>query len=377
MSTQRPAGERPTTPHEVALLRLVAQRLAGPAPGSPAHSVAWLGAAQGQDLPGALTSVALRTSGRNRSAVVAALDAGRVVRSWPMRGTLHLVPAVDLRWMLDLAAPRVIAQSARRRAQLGLDDAALSAARDLAGSALAGGRRLGRAEIMALWDDAGLAPAGGRGYHLLFHLALHGVLCFGPLSTGRTRGAEQDLVLLEEWVPAPRRLERDEALGEWALRFFRSHGPATAKDFTRWTGLPAADVRTAVAVARPHLASLVVDGVEHLLDPGTPEALDAHRGQARGVMLLPGFDEIILGYADRSATLSREHEPLVVPGGNGVFAPTIVVDGRVVGTWRMVGRGAARRFEPSLFAPVPTRVERAIQAAHAALPGDGPVGTAP
>ena len=131
-------------------------------------------------------------------------------------------------------------------------------------------------------------------------------------------------------------------------------------------------MRTAVAVARPHLESLVVDGVEHLLDPATPEALDAHRAQARGAVLLPGFDEMILGYADRTATLSREHEPRVVPGGNGVFAPTIVVDGRVVGTWRLVGRGSARRFEPALFAPVPTRVERAIQAAHTALPADGP-----
>jgi len=367
VSPQRPARERPTTPHEVALLRLVAQRAAGPAFDSPAEAVAWLGAAQGQDLPGVLTSIALRTSGRSRGAVTTALDAGHVVRSWPMRGTLHLVPAVDLAWMLDLTAPRVLAQTARRRAQLGLDEAAMATARDVALGALDGGRRLARAEVLAAWERAGLAPAGGRGYHLLFHLALHGVLCFGP-----SRGAEQDIVLLPEWVPSPRRLERDEALGEWALRFFRSHGPATSKDFTRWTGLTAADVRTAVAVARPHLQSLVVDGVEHLLDPATPEALDAHRARARGVVLLPGFDEMILGYADRTATLSREHEPRVVPGGNGVFAPTIVVDGRVVGTWRMVGRGSARRFEPTSFAPLPSRVEQAIHAAHAALPADGP-----
>ncbi len=360
-------GERPTTSHEVALLRLVAQRAAGPALDSPAEAVAWLGAAQGQDLPGVLTSVALRTTGRSRSAVTAALDAGHVVRSWPMRGTLHLVPAVDLGWILGLTAPRVLAQTARRRAQLGLGEDAITTARDVALGALDGGRRLARAELLAAWERAGLAPAGGRGYHLLFHLALNGVVCFGP-----TRGAEQEIVLLQEWVPNQRRLERDEALGEWALRFFRSHGPATGKDFTRWTGLTAADVRTALAVARPSLESLVVDGVEHLLDPATPEALDAHRAQARGVVLLPGFDEMILGYADRTATLSLEHEPRVVPGGNGVFAPTIVVDGRVVGTWRMVGRGAARRFEPALFAPLSSHVERAIHAAHAALPADGP-----
>ncbi len=362
----------PTTPHEVALLRLVAQRLAGPPLDTPADVVTWLGAVQAQDYPGALTSVALRTVGRSRAAVEAALDAGDVVRSWPMRGTLHLVPAKDLAWMLDVAGPRVLAQTARRRSQLGLDDGAMARARDLAVAALAGGRRVTRAEMVAIWEDAGLAPAGGRGYHLLFHLALSGVLCFGPV-----RGAEQEIVLLEEWIPRPDRPTRDEALGEWALRFFRGHGPATAKDLTRWTGLLAADARTGIALARPHLAAIDVDGVEHLLDPATPDLLAAHRDRARGVVLLPGFDELVLGYADRSATLARVHEERVVPGGNGVFAPTVVSDGRVVGTWRQVGRGARRTLEATTFTHLPAHLNRKVQAAYAALPADGAVRASP
>ncbi|WP_345712808.1 DNA glycosylase AlkZ-like family protein, partial [Kineococcus glutinatus] len=110
-------------PAQVALLRIVAQRLAGPRCPDPAAAVRWLGAAQGQDLPGALTSVALRTADRGRAPVEAALAAGEVVRSWPMRGTLHLVPAAVLGWLLSLTGARLLAGAARRRAGLGLDDA--------------------------------------------------------------------------------------------------------------------------------------------------------------------------------------------------------------------------------------------------------------
>lgn len=351
------------TRHQVALLRLVGQRLVGPPHEHPAAAVRWLGAAQAQDYPGALTSIALRTRERTRAAVEAALDAGEVVRSWPMRGTLHLAPAADLGWMLAVAAPRVLASTARRRTQLGLDEAALAQARDVAHRALVGGRRLVRAELMELWAAEGLAPAGGRGYHLLFHLALTGRLCFGPV-----RGAEQEIVLLEEWVPRPAHLEPDEALAEWALRFFRSHGPATVHDFARWTGLTVGDARRGAAAAQPGLATLDVDGVPHLLDPQTPDLLAEHREQARGVLLLPGFDELILGYADRSHTLDRTHENHVVPGGNGVFAPTVVVDGRVVGTWRHTGRGARRTLSTMPFGTLSPAVARAVETAYAELP---------
>ena len=87
---------------ELSLLRMAAQRLVGPRAATPLDAVRWLTAVQGQDLPGALTSVALRTAGGTRAAVTAALDAGEVVGSWPMRGTLHLVAADDLPWMLEL-----------------------------------------------------------------------------------------------------------------------------------------------------------------------------------------------------------------------------------------------------------------------------------
>jgi hypothetical protein len=355
-----------TTRFDLARLRLVAQRIAGPGFDSPAEAVRWLTAVQAQDFPGAVTSVALRTSSRTRDAVLSALSAGDIVRSWPMRGTLHFVAAEDLAWLLALTAPRVAGQLARRQAELDLDAGSLDRAGVVAVEALSGRRSLSRAGLLSMWEQAGLSTAGQRGYHLIGHLAHHGTLCLGPVRDG-----EQHYVLLREWVPRPRVLEREAALGELALRYFRSHGPATVKDFTRWTKLTAGDVRSGVAQARPELESLPVDGVEYLMDPATPALLADRtiRRQVRDVVLLPGFDEYMLGYGDRTAALPAEFADRIVPGGNGMFRGTVVSDGQVVGTWnRSGGKGTQRAIQATPLTVFDPAVEAGIERKYAELP---------
>ncbi|MGX5657211.1 DNA glycosylase AlkZ-like family protein, partial [Geodermatophilus nigrescens] len=237
-------------PREVALLRLVAQRVAGPPFPDAAAAVRGLLALQGQELPGALTSVALRTADRSRAGVEAALAAGAVVRSWPMRSTLHLTPAEDLPWMLDLLGPRVLAGAARRREVVGLTLDDLERARGVAVAALSGGRRLGRKEMLAALADGGCDVAGQRGYHSLWFLAQTGTLVLGPL-----QGGDQAFVLLDEWVPAPRRPDREEALAELALRYFTGHGPAGVADLVRWAGTTVRDARAGLAAVRDRLAA--------------------------------------------------------------------------------------------------------------------------
>ncbi|WP_369130760.1 winged helix DNA-binding domain-containing protein [Modestobacter roseus] len=346
---------------ELALLRLAAQRLVGPSPRTPAEAVRWLTAVQGQDLPGAVLSVALRSGPGTRAAVTAALDEGSIVRSWPMRGTLHLTAADDLPWLLELLGPRVLAGAAGRRASLELTDADVERAREVALAALTGGRRLGRAELLAELTAGGVPTEGQRGYHVLWYLSQTGTLVLGPTADG-----DQQFVLLDEWVPTPRRLDREEALGELALRYFRSHGPATVKDLVRWAGCTVGDVKAGLALARPQLESLTVDGVEHLMDPETPDRLAAAREAAGGVLLLPGFDELVLGYADRSCTVPAEHAQRIVPGNNGMFRPTVVHRGTVVAVWR-TGRTKARALELEPFGELPADVRAAVEARYAAL----------
>lgn len=352
-----------TSQHEIALMRLVAQRVVGPACASPEDAVGHLLAVQAQDLPGAMTSIALRTASRAIDDVRAAFDEARVVRTWPMRGTLHALRAADVRWTVELMTPRPRAAMAKRRADLGITDADVELAHERAVTTLTGGGAATRAELLAVWQEAGLETTGGHGYHLLAHLAHVGVLCLGPM-----RAKDQAFVLVDEWVPDARRLERDEAIAELALRFLRSHGPATVTDLVRWSGLPAGDVRTGVAVAAAELETLEVDGTTYHLDPAVPELLARHRDDARGLHLLPGFDEMVLGYADRTATVPAEHADRIVPGGNGVFRRTVLHDGVAVATWRPGRRRSDPEVEVDPFTTLPAGVAAAIPDRVAALP---------
>jgi hypothetical protein len=205
---------------------------------------------------------------------------------------------------------------------------------------------------------------------LMWHLAQTGTLCLGP-----TDGTEQRFVLFDEWVTTSRHLEHDEALGEWALRYFRSHGPATVKDFTWWTKLKAADVKIAIAIAATQLERIVVDDVTYYLDPQTLAVFDARERLARDVFLLPGFDEYLLGYQARGAVLPAEFAARVVPGSNGIFLPTVISDGEVVGTWKRAGTGTKRTLAATPFttfgervSEAGERVSEAIERLYRALP---------
>lgn len=299
-------------------LRLTALGIAIPAAESPVAAVRHLLALQAQDYSGALWSIALRTLGATAASVEAAHHDGDLVRSWPFRSTLHLVAAEDLGWMLALTADREYAKTAgrHRELELGADD--FERAEDIARDRLHGGVRLERRDLLAAFAEEGLSVAGQRGAHLLVRLAQLGaaVLC-----------GQNTWTLLDDHVRHPRQLDRGEALSEIARRYLNSHGPATDRDLAWWTGLTLTDVRAAIARVDDEFERLEVDGVTYRMRPGLEEA-------AAGIHLLPGFDEYVLGYTDRSAQLAGGPLSAVAPGGNGVFHHTIVVNGEIVGTWR-------------------------------------------
>ncbi|MFV0452767.1 MAG: winged helix DNA-binding domain-containing protein [Propioniciclava sp.] len=346
---------------DVARMRLFSQRLIDPLPDAAAV-VRHFGCLQGQDYPGSSTSIALRTADRTLAGVRAGYDSGALVRSWPMRGTLFVVPAEDLSWMLALTAPSVLRQTTRRREQLGLDAAALDRAEAVARARLAGAGAT-RAELLEAWGEAGHDVAGGRGYHSIFHLAVRGVLCQGP-----TTGKEQRFVLTEEWITAPASWQGPEAVAQWFGRYVRSHGPVPSADFLWWTKLRARDLAPVLEQAREQFEVVDVDGVEHWVDPAVTAAFDQRTRASAAPLLLPGFDELVLGYGNRRAILSAQEESQVVPGGNGVFRPTVIRAGRAVGTWKRPARaGASVAVEPFTGA-LPGPVERALPRLTAALP---------
>lgn len=300
--------------------------------------VGWFGAMQAQDIASVSWSLGVRT-GQDRSAVATAFESGTILRTWPMRGTLHVVPARDARWMVAHLGQRARDGAQARRATLGLDAAEARRATDVLAEFLSDGRPATRAQCVAAMETAGIATGGQRAYHLLWYASACGVTCVGP-----NRGTEQTYALLDKWAPESLDLDRGAALATTAQRYFRSHGPATVHDLARWADLTVTDARAGVAAADGLVRRVVLGremlAAEEVLDM-LPRGSDADaRLPARA---LPGFDELILGFRDRSAQLAPDWERLVVPGGNGVFSPTLVIDGQVVGTWRR--RELSRRVE--------------------------------
>jgi hypothetical protein len=336
----------------------------GPPPEDPVPAdavgdvVTWFGALQGQDVRSLLWSLGVRLPGTTAVQLRAAMERRTVLRTWPMRGTLHLVPAQDARWMVDLMAQRVERAAASRRGQLGLEDAHVGQAVDVLATALAGGGRLTRAACLTTLSAAGIPVAGQAGYHLLAAACRQGVLCMAP-----EIGTEQTFALLDEWAPGQRVLERDEALATVVVRYLRSHGPARRNDVAGWTGLPLADIDRGVAVAGAQLCPVDVEGVPMI---GYAPGLDAGpTAEVRSRLALPGFDELVLGYKDRSLLFrAPEYLQAVVPGGNGMFLSTLVLDGRVVGTWRRTVAGRRLTVDVTLLEPVRApdrrRFERAL-----------------
>lgn len=322
---------------DISAARLVALGLAGTPRSDAVDAVNHLVCAQGQVLTGAIASVALRTSARDPAAVGAALNDGQLVRSWTQRGTIHLVRASDVGWILDLTADRMLRSAARRRSELGIDEAMYERSADLATELIRERGPVTRTELLAALEPVGVGDVSGREYHLITMLAMRQVLVQGPLelpADGSTRTA-QLFALSADWIRDPRRLGRSEAVAELMTRYAAGHGPATEADAARWAGLPVTDARAGLAAGLDSgaLSAIEIDGQRYFHAPELPDDLAEHRAEANGMFLLPGFDELILGYKNRTATLAAADEPLVVPGGNGVFKNTVIWRTRAVGTW--------------------------------------------
>ena len=273
--------------------------------------VAWLGGLQGQDPESAKWSIGLRLPGSTKADIETAFTKGELVRTWPMRGTLFVVAAEDARWLIALTAPGNLKRAVYRRRQLELDDQTLTKSRKVLIKTLTGGHHRTREELADSLEHAKISTEGQRAYHLIWDAAVNGLLCYSAM-----RGKQHTFALLDEWLPKTKAKPRDEALAELAKRYFQSRSPATLKDFTWWSGLTAREAR---------------QGFESMgeIRPSTSSSVES-----RTAFALPGFDEYVLGYADRAPVLDPRFADRICPGGNGVFQPTLVLDGHVVGTWK-------------------------------------------
>ena len=344
--------------------RLRSHRLSAPAP-TVADAARHMLATQAQEFWGGRLALAARTRGEpTMSDVDAAFDRGEIVRSWTMRGTIHAIPAEDLAWVVGITGERQIRQGAAVHRREGIDDDVIARAERATRAALAGGNRLARKELFAVLDAAGVPTAAQRGYHVLTRLSHRALVCQGPVvprDGAPTR--EQYIVLAEEWIRDA--VTPADPLAEFFVRFVAAHGPAGARDFAWWSGLPLGISRAAAEQAADRL--VVVD------DDPEPTYLVAaaapRRSAAPEVVALPPFEEYYISYADRTASCSPEFLAAVGPGINGMVRPVIVARGEIIGVWThslAVGRHEDDPL-PELFAPdaaTPAEIAEALDRYH-------------
>ncbi|TPW74500.1 winged helix DNA-binding domain-containing protein [Schumannella soli] len=334
----------------IARLRETALGLAHPRSGVSAAEIARdLLALQAQDLPGAVWSLGLR-GGLTAEEVLDAQRSGELVRSWPMRGTLHLLHRDDLRWMLSLTAERQHAAAAGRHRELDLDEPQFARAADIVRDRMKGGGRLERSELLTALVAGGVPTDGQRGAHLIGALARRLVVVL----TGPT-----EFALVDDVVPPEEPLEKAAVLARLAERYFAGHGPADERDLAWWAGITLGDARAGIAGARGQLEEHEIGGRILFSRPGLEPAAPA-------VRLLPGFDELLLGYTDRTATLHDLPLESVVPGKNGMFLPTVIVDGRIVATWKRTVGAQRVSIVVTPFLRIPVAREPALRRAAGA-----------
>jgi hypothetical protein len=302
-------------------IRLHNQQLSQQQFDSPGDVVEWMGAVQAQDYLGAMWSIGMRLAGFIESEVEKATVDKTIIRTWPMRGTLHFVSPKDIRWMLKYLAARVQSKVGSVFRREGLDEKQFTKAMKIWEKALEGGKSLTRDEMYEALEKGKLSSKGMRGLLMLGYAAQEGLICFGA-----RQGKQQTLVLLDEWLPKKEKdLSKDEAMKRLAEIYVRSHGPVLVEDLAWWSGLTKTEATAAIESNNDQLVSEKCNTKTYWFYPPVKEL------KSKSICcLLPTYDEFGIAYKDRTPIIHKTDMKQV----GGFFTSGIMHNGQITGVWR-------------------------------------------
>lgn len=320
---------------------------------APNDVVTWLGAVQAQDYAGAKWAIAQRTKDSSDADLEKEFTNGSILRTHLLRPTWHFVTPADIRWILELTAPRVHAANAYMYRNLELDKITFRRSHTALAKALQGGKQLTRSELKSVLQQAGINADGLRLGYLMMCAELDGIIC-----SGRRRGKQFAYALLEERAPKVQVLKRAEALAELTKRYFKSRGPATLQDFVWWSGLTMADAKKGIQMVKSQFVQEVIEGQSYWFPESGPPV--PFREKSPTAYLLPNYDEYFIGFKDRSAigeVIRRSDLEAIRPALN---AHIVFIDGQIVGSWRRSLRKDAVLLELDLMTNLTKAEKRAI-----------------
>jgi len=269
-----------------------------------------------------------------------AIDNGELIRSHLLRPTWHLVSAEDLFWMIELSALQIRATLKTRHKQLGLNEVVIKKCNDVIIAALEGNQHLTREELADLLRKIGITNDNNRLAHILLYAETEPLIC-----SGRLKGNQQTYALIEERIKKPTGISKDEALKRLAGKYFQSRGPATLQDFKWWSGLSAGDARKALESVKSKLDRIIVGSETYWMG----NSIGSMNENKPVIYLLPAYDEFIISYNDRSASLAEVQIKKKAISSNGIFRPVIISEGQVIGLWKRMAMKEEVLIECQLF----------------------------
>ncbi|MCF6407829.1 winged helix DNA-binding domain-containing protein [Chitinophaga filiformis] len=305
--------------------RLANQQLIHPAFGSAPELVHWCGAVQAQDYEMSKWAVGMRLPAATTEQIEASISKGELVRTHVLRPTWHLVHPQDIRWMMTLTGPQIAQAMGTYTRKLELDDTVFRKSNKAFEKALRDGKQLTRPELTEIMEKAKIPTNELRMNFLLIKAELDMVIC-----NGGKRDKQITYALFDERVPATKPLTKEESLATLALRYFKSHGPATLKDFTGWSGLPITAARQGLNLVKDQLTKHIVYDLEYWGPAHVPDI----KTTDQQVQLLPNYDEYLVAYKDRDIIYDGQHDDHLSREGNPLFNNIILIKGQIAGVWK-------------------------------------------
>ncbi len=319
--------------------RIIRQGLSHPVFDDPVSVVKYMAGIQAQDFEMARWAVGIRLRNPKLEEINLALDQGLILRAHIFRPTWHLIPGEDYVWMNRFSAPFLRKAHAGRFNQLGLNEPLLKKTRKLIHKTLLARPSLTRHQILEVFHRHKIKPDNLQLIHIFYDAELEGLICSGP-----QKGKNHTYSLVEERVPSPVKKSSEEALAELTLRYFQSHGPATLQDLTKWMTIPVNTARLGIKMNQSSLDQIEIKGKVHWFTVPPKPA-----GHGPGpFLLLPAYDEYLIGYADRSFALKPEFIPTTMTS-NGILNPTLVYGGKVLGLWKRKTASASLTVQATWF----------------------------
>lgn len=315
-----------------------------------AQAVSHLGAVQSQDFAAAKWALGLRVGNSTDESIEDAFNQGSILRTHVLRPTWHFVTPQNIRWMLELTAPRVKQVMASYNRKLELNDALFAKANKALRKALRGHSYLTRQELKSVLEGAGIQTNVQRLAHILIWPELDGLICSGPL-----RGKQLTYALLEERVPEAKRLEAEEARAKLAAIYFKSHGPAQLQDFSWWSGLAMKDVNNALDPIKSKLAHSEIHSKTYWFYPDAESCRQSQRA-----FLLSIYDEYTIAYKDRSDLSETRDVTRMMTKGNSLNS-VIILNNKVAGTWRKIQKKDSIEISLQPFRKLKNAEARALQ----------------